>query len=259
MAKETTERKYKAPALDKGLDIIELLADVADGMTLGEIARDLGRSQSEIYRMLTTLVQRGYVVRSTMDDRFSLSLKMFTIAQRHAPVTRLLEIAAPKMRALARQAWQSCHMAMESNGDIVIVASAESPGNWSLGLRVGSVIGLGNTGSGRVLAAFRGDAEVMDLIERHRPAVGEPALNKTDFFSHVARIRDWRYERMPSQTATGVTNMAYPILDPSDRAVAVLNCPFLERIDEFNVPSIDEVHELYSALAGELSAFYCGQ
>lgn len=259
MTNDKAENRYRAPALDKGLDIVELLAGFADGMTLGEIARALDKSQSEIYRMITTLVRRGYVVRSSEDDRFSLSLKMFAVSQRHAPVNRLLDIARPKMRTLSRSAWQSCHLAMENNGDIVIVTSAESPGNWALGLRVGTVIGLWNTGSGRILAAFRSDDELAELLDRHRPALGEPDLNHAEFMRHLDRIRAQGYERMPSSAAVGVTNMAYPVMNENGRAVAAVTCPYLERIDAFQVPSADEVHEMLLGLARDLSAFYRGE
>ena len=56
---DTTD-KYRAPALEKGLDIIELLANHGEGLTQGEVAKALDRSQSEIYRMLSTLVRRQH-------------------------------------------------------------------------------------------------------------------------------------------------------------------------------------------------------
>ncbi|WP_270728241.1 IclR family transcriptional regulator [Shimia sp. Alg240-R146] len=251
--------KYRAPALEKGLDIIELLASHGEGLTQGELAKALERSPSEIYRMLSTLVRRDYVIRSLSGDRYSLSLKMFSISQRHPPIGRVIEAALPRMRAVTRKAWQSCHMGMESNGDIVIVASAESPGNWGLALKTGTVIGLWNTGTGRVLTAFRPDEEIEDLVAKHRPAVGEPALNRADFDSHIARIRAAGFEKMPSDTAIGVTNIAFPIFGPSGNAAAVLSCPYLERVDDLEVPSVDEVVELYGALALELTAIYGGK
>ncbi len=254
-----TSEKYRAPALEKGLDIIELLSQHADGLAQGDIARALDRSQSEIYRMLSTLVRRGYVIRSSDDDLYSLSLKMFAISQRYPPVERLLEMATPKMRAVTRKAWQSCHMGMESNGDIVVVASIASPGNWGLALRVGTVIGLGNTGTGRVLAAFRSDVELDELLDNHRLAQGEPELDAVEFREHVARIRECGYERMPSATAVGVTNLAYPVLDYEGQAISVVNCPFLERIDQLDVPGVEEVHQLYKSLAEELTDFYTGK
>ena len=56
--------RYRAPALDKGLDILELLAEQKDGLTRAEITKLLGRNASEMYRMLERLVARQYVVRS---------------------------------------------------------------------------------------------------------------------------------------------------------------------------------------------------
>ena len=68
--------RYRAPALDKGLDMLELLAGVDGGLTQAEIAKQLGRSHNELYRMLDTLVRRGYVARID-GDRFALTLKLF--------------------------------------------------------------------------------------------------------------------------------------------------------------------------------------
>ena len=250
--------KYRAPALEKGLDIIELLASQGEGMPQGDVAKALDRSQSEIYRMLSTLVRRGYVVRSPSGDRYSLSLKMFSISQRHPPIGRVIEAALPLMRSLTRKAWQSCHMGMESNGDIVIVASAESPGNWGLALKTGTVVGLWNTGTGRVLAAFRSKEEVDNMLALHRRAIGEPELDRAAFDKHLARIRETGYEKMPSATAVGVTNVAFPVFGPSGEVAAVLSCPYLERLDELKVPTLDEILELYGNLADELTTLYEG-
>lgn len=255
---DDTTDKYRAPALEKGLDIIELLASYGEGLTQGEVAKSLDRSPSEIYRMLSTLVRRGYVIRSLSGDRYSLSLKMFSISQRHPPIGRMIENGLPKMRALTRKTWQSCHMGMESNGDIVIVASAESPGNWGLALKTGTVVGLWNTGSGRVLAAFRNDDEIEELIEQHRLAIGEPACDRDDFFGHIERIRELGHERRPSDTAIGVTNISFPIFGPDGRAAAVLSCPFLERVDDLKVPALDEVVAMHGQLARDLTAIYGG-
>src|SRR5690606_7969001 len=68
--------RYRAPALDKGLDIIELLAGTAEGLSQAEIAKALDRTPNEIYRMLDRLVRRAYV-RRTPGDRYEITLKLF--------------------------------------------------------------------------------------------------------------------------------------------------------------------------------------
>ncbi len=70
---DSTRDRYRAPALDKGLDILELLATEPGGLTRAEIVRAMGRGPSEIYRMLERLVARGYVSRSAEGDATRLA------------------------------------------------------------------------------------------------------------------------------------------------------------------------------------------
>ena len=256
--KQTNQEKtkYNAPALEKGLDIIEALSEHVEGLTQGEIAKNLDRSQSEIYRMLSTLVRRGYVVRIPNSDLYSLSLRMFSLSLRHPPISRLLEYAVPLMRKFSTQSWQSCHLGVESVGDIVIIRSVEAPGNWGLRIKIGTTVGLANSGTGRVLSAFRSDRDIDELIKQHRPALGEPKLNYPEFMEHIKRIRNLGYEKMPSSTVIGVTNISFPIFDANQDAVAAITCPYIERIDNFKVPSIDEVTEMLKELIKEINGFY---
>ena len=106
---ESGRNEYRAPAAEKALDILELMADQSDGLTQTEIANGLGRSIHEIYRILLLLEKRGYIIR-TQSDRFRLSLRLFELAHRHPPVNRLVECALPVMRELAANADQSCHL-----------------------------------------------------------------------------------------------------------------------------------------------------
>ncbi len=113
--------RYRAPALDKGLDIIELLAGIEGGLTQAEIAKALGRTPNEFYRMLDRLVRRGYVSRSE-GDRFELTLKLFALAHLHAPIRRLVALAAPLMRDLAARTMQANHLAIYDKSGVTVIA-----------------------------------------------------------------------------------------------------------------------------------------
>ena len=71
---------YSAPALEKGLDILELLAHQSEGLTKSQLARLLQRSVSEIFRMLLCLEGRGYIAQVS-EERYSLTLKLFQLVQ----------------------------------------------------------------------------------------------------------------------------------------------------------------------------------
>lgn len=255
---ESANDKYRAPALDKGLDIIELLAERGHGLSQKDIAAALGRSPNEIYRMLTTLLQRGYISRDSKSDLFALSLKMFSLSQYHPPMHRLLAYAVPLMQAASQKSWQSCHIAKEENGMIVVVASHPSPTNWGLAMRTGSVMGLANTGSGRVLAAFRPAEERRALLNNHPLALGEPEPDEAALEKRLQQIVERGYEQAPSEATQGVTDLAFPVFDSFSRAIAVVTCPHLHRIDEVDVPDLDEVVATYKALAAHLTEYYGG-
>ncbi|KZL13040.1 IclR family transcriptional regulator [Pseudovibrio sp. Ad37] len=248
--------KYRAPALEKGLDILELLSQYASGLSQAEIAKALDRSPNEIYRMLTTLVRREYVSRSIEGDRFQLSLKMYSMSHRHPPVTRLLEAAVPMMRKTAKDVHQSSHIGMEHQGEIVVVASVEAPGNWSFVLKTGSVIGLWNTGTGRAIAAFQ-KPEIRELMyNQHERALGEPEMSLDAFRAILDEVQEQGFVRMPSASTVGVTNLAFPILGPDGKAVAALSCPFMERIDDFKAPGIEDVQKAYAQVAKDITSIY---
>ena len=95
MAKKTTTKardirreSYSAPALDKGLDIIELLSNEPEGLILSDIALKLNRSVSEIFRMLAVLERRAYISLDPATDRYALTLKLFDVSHRYLPVRR---------------------------------------------------------------------------------------------------------------------------------------------------------------------------
>lgn len=249
----TNSTRYRAPALDKGLDILELLAVAAAGLTQAEIAKGLGRGPNEIYRMLDTLVRRGYVARNTERDRYMLSLRLLVLADIHPPRRRLLDAAEPRMHDFAARAQQSVHVAVLEHGDVIISSSLSAPGNWRMSLRTGSVIGLNNTGSGQVLAAFQSPETRRRIIAEHKLVDGEHPMDPAEFDAMLEEVREAGHVCGESRATVGVINLACPILDPFGNAAAAITCPYLRRIDGHPAPVLDEVLSLLRATAAEIS------
>ena len=246
------EDRYRAPALDKGLDILELLAQIDGGLTQAEIAKFLGRSPNEFYRMLDRLVRRGYVTRID-GDRYSLTLKLFGLAQSHAPVRRLVSFATPFMRELAEQTRQANQLAVFDRGSVVVVAQQEAPGYWGISIRVGSHIGLFDTGSGHVLLAFRSQEERLMMINEYSSSKDHPTVAK-EFFDRLDQIRERGYEMMPSAQTAGVYNLSAPVLGPDRRAIAALTIPYIALVNVPQAPDMTETLELIAETSRQLSA-----
>ena len=245
--------RYRAPALDKGLDILELLAGIDGGLTQAEIAKRLGRNANEFYRMLDRLVKRGYVTRLD-GDRYSLTLKLFGLAQLHAPVRRLASYAMPLMRELAESTRQANQLVVFDRGAAVVIAQQEAPGYWGISIRVGSHISLFNTGSGHVLLAFRSAEERDMMIGEYEGKTEVKAEPAQDFFARLDQIRARGYEMMPSQQMAGIVNLSAPVLGPDGRAIAALTIPYVTIINMPSAPDISRTIQLLLDTTRQLSA-----
>lgn len=256
MTEEDNDR-YRAPALDKGLDILELLAGVDGGLTQAEIAKRLERSPNEFYRMLDRLVRRGYVTRLD-GDRFALTLKLFGLAQLHAPVRRLVSFAVPLMRELAENSRQANQLVVFDRGYPVVIAQQEAPGYWGISIRVGSRIGLFDTGSGHILLAFHSRDEREMMIAENVGSGGDMGKVTPEFLARLDQIRARGYEMMPSAQTAGVINLSAPVLGADGKAIAALTVPYITLINSPGAPDItSSIHLLVettrrlSSMAGE--------
>lgn len=245
------EDRYRAPALDKGLDIIELLAGIDGGLTQAEIGKRLDRSPNEFYRMLDRLQKRGYVTRLD-GDRFALTLKLFGISQIHPPTRRLVSYATPLMRELAGLTRQANQLAVFDRGQVVVVAQQEAPGYWGISVRVGSHISLYDTGSGHVLLAFSDPAQRRAMVA-DSPLDAGRAMPKP-LAARLDRIREQGYESMPSAQTAGVFNLSAPVMASDGTAIAALTVPYLPLVNVPDAPDLSDCTHMLVETCRKLSA-----
>lgn len=244
--------RYAAPALEKGLDIIEVLVNQPQGLTLKELAKALGRTVSEIFRMAVALQQRGYV-QVDAADRYTLTLKLLELAHHQQPLKSLVATALPLMRELANRARQSCHLCTHFDGRIIVAAQVDSPGLWSFGLKLGAVMGLTETASGHVLLAFRDDAERTRMLAAQIKSHGDLNIDPAQLFRQLEELRQQGFVVLPSRHTNSVTNIALPVFGVDGQVIASLTVPYIGRLEPVNSPGITEVCEQVKEVARQLS------
>lgn len=249
---------YAAPALEKGLEILELLCRSRLPVAQKEIAEELDRSVGEIYRMLACLVDRGYVAQS--GDGYVITTKLFELSQSNPPTQRLLVEAAPLMQRLSAELEQSCHLTVYDQGRQVVIAKVDSPSGMGFSVRVGAELDVLVSASGRVLLAFQTAATRKLRIEesvRRQPAHADLRIERIlDSVSAVG------YASMVSVQVRGLVAVSYPILDTQGHAMAALTVPYAERIDQRRrklVPDVEKAlgaaaHHLIERVGGVLAA-----
>ena len=239
-----TPSKYRAPALDKGLDILELLARTSGPLSMTAIATAIGYSKGEIFRMLQVLEERGYIAREN-DSGFVLTNRLFLLGMERPPVRTLVDAALPVMHRLAQQAMQACHLVVASGEQMVVIARVEPPGDLGFVVRVGHRLPLVRSTSGAVLFAFQGKdmrARWLDALD----AAGVKFTRKR-FVAQADAIREQGYAMLPSGDVDAVTDLSAPILRHGSAAGA-LTIPYVER-RPVKVPMKTALERLRTAVA----------
>jgi DNA-binding IclR family transcriptional regulator len=225
-----TATKYSAPALDKGLDILELLAESIRPLTMGQIADRLSRSKGEIFRMLVALERRRYIQRDEATEGFLIGNRLFEMAMKTAPTRNLVATAMPHISLVAHSLDQSCHLTVLSDTQIVVIARVEAPGELGFAVRLGYRRRVDQSTSGRVLAAFASPADRQRLI--NRLAEAHPDFDRAGFEARIEQIAQVGHGQSPSRTVRGVTDLSAPIIGETGWAVGALTVPFILRDDQ---------------------------
>lgn len=84
-------------SVDRAFGIIELLADIADGASLADIARHLDVNKAIAVKLLATLERLGLIWRDDRVQRYNLTFRISNLGLRQLQTNRLLDQCAPAL------------------------------------------------------------------------------------------------------------------------------------------------------------------
>ncbi|ADU15049.1 IclR family transcriptional regulator [Asticcacaulis excentricus] len=247
-----SEPTYSAPALEKGIEIIEFLAGQSDPLSIGEICAGVGRSKAEIYRMILTLEGKGYL-RRDIAGRYTMTSRLFDFGMLYPPRQSLIETALPHMRALARDSEQSCHMTVLSREHIVAIARAESESMTAFGVKVGFRAPAATATSGRMIFGFLPLRDQLNWYHSMRGRIERPVLRA--FLDEAREAKDQGYLVRDSSYTLGIVDLAVPIFAArANHAVAALIVPFMTHVVcHMGKPQVlDRLRQTAQAISSEL-------
>ena len=222
-AKPATTRQlplYSAPALTKGLRVLELLASSARPFTQTEIAQALERTSGELYRMLAVLEQEGYVQKDAF-GAYSLTLKLLTLGHGSRYLETLLRTARGFMREYAWKSGEECHLSVLEDGRLTVIAHESGSGAVSLLVKTGSVHDPRHTVSGRLLLAYLPEEDRQWHMKRAAAHFGDGKAVDRDL-PIFEQIRQQGYSEAQDESLRGIVDTAFPVGDPGGPALAAL-------------------------------------
>ncbi len=152
------------PALDRGLAVLELIANSRAGLTLPEIGRELELPKSSVHCLLVTLERRGYLRRNERTSRYLFGSKLFSLANLSLSGLKVRQLAAPHMLALTERTGLTTHLAVLERNEAVLVEKVEPRGVFKLATWLGKRMDLHCTSLGKALLSHMREEELARVV-----------------------------------------------------------------------------------------------
>jgi len=214
---------FSTPSLDRALAVLSCLGRHSLGLTLSEVAAELGLSVNFVYRVTQSLVAHGYVVRDA-DKRFSIGARMLSLCQPVVDDVPLAEAALPAMRWLSEQTGEAAHLGMITGHEGIVLERVIGRALIKFYVERGTRFPLHTSGPGKVMLAFMPDAQRDAILagmqfERHQPRT---ITSRRGFLKCLAAARESGVASDLGEHLAGHHCLGAPVFGPDGSAVASL-------------------------------------
>ena len=210
-------------AVGRALCLLETLSRVKTS-NLEALSKETGLPKATALRILSTLVEQGYVSRDS-SDRYSLTLRMFTVGSRALGNVELIDVANPVAARLRDDTGETVHIGILESNRAVYILKRESLYTIRMNSRVGKSIPLHCSAIGKVLLADRNDDELAAYAEaeglkRYTP---KTICTTEDLQAEIRKVRENGYAFDDEEHEEGIFCVAAPIRDTYGDTVASMS------------------------------------
>jgi DNA-binding IclR family transcriptional regulator len=201
------------PALDRSLDILELLADTPAGLTLSDFSHELDIPKNAVFRITQTLLARGYLCRDPLTLAFSLSPKLLRLAPPHFAKMSLPEVSRDIMAELRDQTRETIQLGVLSGLEGVIIDQVEGHEPLRIVVNLGLRFPLYNNAPGKLLLAHMPEKEREATIAQLKLTANTPRTitTKKALREECQRVLEQGYSIDYAEADEGVHCIAGPI------------------------------------------------
>lgn len=218
------ESLYQVPALERGLAVLEYLAEHPEGKTQGELAEILKCPVASLFRMMLCLEQQKYVARDPKTKVFRLTSRMLSIGQRAVCELDLVGTALPVMRRLRDNLQDTIVLGVLSDGEVIVIESALGTHLFRFAVTMGHRTVPHASAPGKAIIAFLPEPEQSRTIEGlsfkkyNRNTITSPRA----FRKALDKIRKDGYAVDQGEEYAGIYCLGAPIFDRNGFPVAAI-------------------------------------
>lgn len=231
-------------SVDRAITILETLAKNKNGYRITELANATGLHKSTVYRLLSTLISRGYAEKCLDSENYKLGIRILLLGSSILDRMDLRNIAKPYIKELSQKTKEVVHLSILDDGEAVYIDKVESPDH---SIRMYSQIGkrgpLHCTAVGKILLAGLKDNEVEKIMEQKgmQKYTKSSIDNLHQLMGELSIIRERGYAFDEMEHEEGIRCVAVPINDRSGKVIASISLsgPIIH-VTQYRMPELTE-------------------
>ena len=203
-------------SLDKGLEVLERVANTPGSLALSELTQQLGWEKSSIFRLLTTFIRRGYIEQNSDTKRYALGFRVLFLYQQLLQTLDVPRVASDALAKLALETGEAAHLATMHTNQVVIVAQENGASRVAVNAHVGMTEPLHCTALGKaILMQLSSDAlkRIVDGPKLTR-YTANTITSVERLISHIDIARATGYATDEEEFELGVQCIAAPVPIP---------------------------------------------
>ncbi|MDH4016562.1 MAG: IclR family transcriptional regulator [Actinomycetota bacterium] len=219
---------YSIQTVSNALRLLEAFAD-AHELGVSELSRRLDLHKNNVFRLLATLQQRGYVEQSEDNDRYRLGPACLELGHAYARHHTIVRRARPILEELVRKVGETAHLASLRDHEVVHLDGVLSDKRVVTSLRVGERLPAHCTALGKVLLAL-GDPRDREAFEQSLASDGGLTAHTEATLADAARlavelekVADAGYALDQEECERGMCCVAAPVRDDRGEVVAAIS------------------------------------
>lgn len=213
-----------SPSTERCLALLELLAEHASGLTVAEMTRQLGIPQNSVFRIASTLHERGYLNRRESDKRFTLSNKLFDLGRPKVREKSLTVCARGPLEQLRDRTGETVQLLVRSGAKGVVLDQV--PGRHPVKVlgEIGMRVPLYSCAPGKALLACLSEPELASWFEGAslKPYTSTTRATRDSLLSELALVRSRGFATDEAEGLEGIHCVGAAILDELGQPVAAV-------------------------------------
>lgn len=246
-------RRDLAPALTRGLKILDLVAASQRSLTMAQIGRELGLAKSSVHGLCATLSRAGFLERMA-DGTFRLGLRLVDLANARLEGLDLPAEFYARWDALNLFRQEAAVLAVRDGADVIYIACRNSTLALGVTFRIGMRLPACCTATGKAILSTLSDDEIRAFYNQHQLTTPTQASVRTvdALIDQIREIRLRGYSVDNGETRDHMYSLGAPVITRESRdAVAGVAVSFLKSdvTEEKTREAISVIRDFATALS----------